>query len=131
MGKVVEATTAVVMMASLLALAPAAGAGTAKYAGTVRTVDSTQGSLVLDDVGPWVGKTESPITPRTVSVSPSTEYFMADRAKDGATGYPGDYVETKARLSDVKVGAFVSVECQRDGGRCTAVKLVVVRPSQP
>jgi len=131
MGKVVETMTAVVVITSLLALAPAAGAGTTKYAGTLRTIDTTKGSLVLDDVGPWVGKTESPITPRTVIVSPSTEYFVADRAKDGATGYPGDYVETKAQLSDVKVGAFVSVECQREGGRCTALKLVVVRPSQP
>jgi hypothetical protein len=131
MGRVVE-IPAVVVIGSLLAVGPAAaGAGAAKYAGTVRAIDSARGSLVLDDVGPWVGKTESPITPRTVSVSPSTEYLIADRAKDGATGYPGDYVETKAQLSDVKVGAFVAVECQRDGGRCAAVKLVVVRPSQP
>ena len=97
----------------------------------VRTIDSTRGSLVLEYVGPWVAKTESPITPRTVIVSPATEYFVADRATDGATGYPGDYVETKAQFSDVKVGAFVSVECQRDGGRCTALKLVVVRLSPP
>jgi hypothetical protein len=116
MGKVVETMTAVVVITSLLVLAPAAGAGTTKYAGTLRTIDTTKGSLVLDDVGPWVGKTESPITPRTVIVSPSTKYFVADRAKDGATGYPGDYVETKAQLADVKVGAFVSVECQREGG---------------
>jgi hypothetical protein len=40
-------------------------------------------------------------------------------------------VQTKAQLDDVKVGAFVSVECEGDSPRCTAVKLVVVRPSQP
>jgi hypothetical protein len=129
MGRLIE--TLAIAIASVLAVAPAAGAETTKYAGTVRTIDSTKGSLVLGDVGPRVGKTESPITPRTVTVAPSTEYFIADRAKDGATGYPGEYVEKKAQLSDITVGAFVSVECQRDGERCTALKLVVVRPSQP
>lgn len=131
MGRVVGTLTALVVIGSLLAVGPAAGADTTKYAGTVRTIDSARGSLVLDDVGPWVGTAESPITPRTITVSPSTEYFVADRAKDGPTGYAGDYAERKAQLSDVKAGAFVSVECQRDGWRCTAQKLVVVRPGQP
>jgi hypothetical protein len=86
--------------------------------------------LVLEDVGPKTGKTESPITPRTIVLSSSTEYYVVDRANDGATGFPGDYTGMKAEASEVKPGAFVSVECQQDGGRCMAQKLVVVKPGQ-
>jgi hypothetical protein len=85
---------------------------------------------VLEDVGPWVAKgPENPITPRAVIVSPSTEYVVADRAKDGATGFPGDYKETRAQPSDLTAGAFIVVESQQATGRCMAVKLTVVRPS--
>jgi hypothetical protein len=83
----------------------------AKFAGTVRTLDSAKGSLVLEDVGPWIGKAETPITPRTITLSSSTEYFVADRAKDGATGFPGEYKEVRAQPSDVKAAAFVFVAC--------------------
>jgi len=120
----------VVVMTGLLAAAQAA-AGPIKYAGAVRTVDTMRGFLVVEDVGPWVGKTETPITPRTIALSPSTEYFVAERAAQGDTGYRNDYVKARANPSEIKVGAFVSVECQPDGDQCTASKLVVVRPSEP
>jgi hypothetical protein len=132
MSKAARTIAGSLMMGLVLAVAGSAGAETAKYAGNVRTIDSTSGSLVLEDVGPWVAKgPETPITPRTVIVSASTEYFVADRSKDGATGFPGDYKETRAQPSDVTVGAFIVVECQQAPGRCVAAKLTVVRPSLP
>ncbi len=118
---------AVGVMTAFMAAAQAA-AGPIKYAGTVRTVDTMRGSLVVEDVGPWVGKTETPITPRAIALSPSTEYFVAERAEAGDTGYRNDYLTVRAHLSEIKVGAFVSVECQPEGDQCTASKLVVVRP---
>jgi hypothetical protein len=120
------------MLLGFLAPPPAA-TGMTRYAGTVRAIDSTTGSLVLNDVGPWVGSAESPITTRMIMVSSITEYRAVSRAADGAapSGYPGDYAETRAQPADVKEGAFVSVECAQDGERCMALKLTVVRPAQP
>jgi hypothetical protein len=128
----VLAVMAISLMLGVLALPPAA-TGMTRYAGTVRAIDSTTGSLVLDDVGPWVGTRESPITPRMIVLSSATEYRAVDRAgaRGAPSGYADDYVETTARPSDVREGAFVSVECERDGEHCMAVKLTVVRPAQP
>jgi hypothetical protein len=120
---------AVVMMMGFLAAAQA-GAGPIRYAGTVRTVDPTRGSLVVEDVGP-AGETDTPITPRTIVLSPSTEYFLTARAERGDSGYRNDYATVRAERSEIKAGAFVSVECQQEGDRCTASKLVVVRISEP
>jgi hypothetical protein len=123
-------TIAVAMMMGFLAAAQA-GAGPIRYAGTVRTVDLTRGSLVVEDVGPSAGETDTPITPRTIVLSPSTEYFVAARAERGDSGYRNDYATVRANRSEIKAGAFVSVECQQEGDRCTASKLVVVRISEP
>jgi hypothetical protein len=131
MSKSGRRITGILVITSVLALAGPVGGASAKFAGTVRTLDSAKGSLVLEDVGPWIGKVETPITPRMITLSPATEYFVADRAKDGPAGFPGEYKEVRAQLSDVKPGAFIFVECQPAGGRCTASKLTVVRPSQP
>jgi hypothetical protein len=128
MGGIVALLSGAVLVAAVLAPAPASSGGTARYAGTVRTIDHGQGSIVLEDVGPWAGASESPITPRTVTVSPTTGFFIADRSPVATTGYRGDYVERKAQLSDVRSGAFVVVECEREGEGCMAQRVVVVRP---
>jgi hypothetical protein len=124
---IVALLSGAVLIAAVLAPAPAASGGTARYAGTVRTIDHGQGSMVLEDVGPWLGASESPITPRAVTVSPATGFFIADRSPLAPTGYQGDYVERKAQLSDVRNGAFVVVECEREGAGCLAQRIVVVR----
>jgi len=131
MSSMGKSVTGLLTMVFGLALAGSASAATAKYAGTVRAIDSAKASLVLEDVGPWVGQAESPITPRTVVLSSSTEYFVADRVKDAPAGFSDDYRETRVQLSEVKAGAFVTVECERESAQCTAVKLTVVRPTQP
>lgn len=128
MSSMGKSVTAIFVVVFGLAVAGFASAATVKYAGTVRALDSAQGSLVLEDVGPWLGQAETQITPRTIALSSSTEYFVADRAKDAPTGFPDDYTETKAQRSEVRAGAFVTVECQHESGPCTATKLTVVRP---
>jgi hypothetical protein len=111
--------------------APAAGAGeyTVRYAGTVRAFDGRW--LVLEDVGPAQDQgAEAAITPRTIQVTPRTALFVAIRAEDAGSGFAGDYRETRAAVADLAVGAFVSVQCQPEGPRCRALKLVIVRTAQ-
>ncbi len=121
----------IAVMTTGLFWAAQAAAGPMRYAGTVRTVDLTTGSLVVEDVGPATRETDTPVTPRTIALGPSTEYFVAERADKGDSGYRNDWATVRASRSEIKVGEFVAVECQQEGDRCTASKLVVVRPSAP
>jgi hypothetical protein len=125
--------TATVLLVTALSLVlawprPARGQ-TVKYAGTVRAFDGS--SLILDDVGPGQEtRTEAPITPRTIAVTPDTAVFVTIRAEDAKSGFAGDYRETRADLSDLKAGAFVTVQCHPEGPRCRAVKLIIVRTAR-
>lgn len=116
-------------LSSLLALSAATGAQTVRYAGTVRAFDGS--SLVLEDVGPGrENRVEAPITPRTIEVTPRTALFAVIRAEDATSGFAGDYRETRAGIADLVVGAFVSVQCQPEGQRCRALRLVIVRTAR-
>ena len=116
-------------LASLLALAVPARAQTMRYAGIVRSFDGTV--LVLDDVGPGQDKRlEVSITSRTIAVTPRTALFVAIRAEDAQSGFPGDFRETRAEIADLEVGAFVTVQCQPEGPRCRALKLTIVRTAR-
>jgi hypothetical protein len=119
----------VVALSLVLAWSMPASAETVRYAGTVRAFDGS--SLVLEDVGPGQeGRHEAPITPRTIAVTPDTALFVTIRAEDARSGFPGDYRETRADISELKVGAFVSVQCQLEGPRCRALKLTIVRTAR-
>ena len=116
-------------LASLLALAIPARAQTMRYAGIVRAFDGR--SLVLDDVGPGQDeRAEASITSRTISVTPHTALFVAIRAEDAQSGFPGDYRETRAEIADLEVGAFVTVQCQPAGHHCRAMRLTIVRTAR-
>jgi hypothetical protein len=118
-------------VAALLALGPlTASAGeVATYAGTVSSIDRARGAFVLQDVGPWLGKSDANIVNRTIVLTPSTALAVANRTWDSTSKFPGDYEESAAQLSDLKEGAFVAVECQPTGAACRALKLTVVQPS--
>jgi hypothetical protein len=115
-------------VASLLALAMPARAQTMRYAGIVRSFDGKV--LVLDDVGPGQNSLEVSITSRTIAVTPRTALFIAIRAEDAQSGFPGDFRETRADIADLEVGAFVTVQCQPEGQRCRALKLTIVRTAR-
>jgi hypothetical protein len=113
-----------------LVLAQPARAQTVRYAGTVRAFNGT--SLVLDDVGPGQpDRLEASITQRTIEVTRRTALFVAIRAEDATSGFPGDYRESSADLGDLRVGAFVSVQCHPEGSRCKALRLTIVRTASP
>jgi hypothetical protein len=116
-------------LAWLLVLVAPARAQTMRYAGIVRAFDGK--SLVLDDVGPGQDKgLEVSITSRTIAVTPRTALFVAIRAEDAQSGFPGDYRETRAQVADLEVGAFVTVQCQPEGPHCRALRLTIVRTAR-
>jgi len=117
------------LLAVLLALAAPARAQAVRYAGIVRSFDGAL--LVLDDVGPAHDKgLEASITARTIAVTPDTAIFVAIRAQDAQSGFPGDFQETRAAIADLEAGAFVTVHCQPEGARCRALKLTIVRTAR-
>ena len=116
-------------LASLLALAVPAQAQRMRYAGIVRSFDGT--ALVLDDVGPGQAKgLKVSITARTIVVTPHTALFVAIRAEDAQSGFPGDFQETRAEIADLEVGGFRDRAVPAGGARCRAVKLTIVRTAR-
>ena len=106
---------------------PASAGGAMTYAGTVSSIDGARGAFVLQDVGPWRGKSEANIVNRTIVLTPSTTFAVASRAWDGTSKFPGDYAESAAQRSDLKEGAFVAVECRPVGEGCRALKLTLIQ----
>jgi hypothetical protein len=116
-------------LVSLLVLASPARGQAVRYAGIVRAFDGKM--LELDDVGRGQeGSREFSITTRTIAVTPRTALYVAIRAEDAQSGFPGDYRETRAEIADLEVGAFVAVQCQPEGQHCRALKLTIVRTAR-
>jgi hypothetical protein len=125
----VERSIIPLVAAILLALTPLpAAAGNASYAGTVSAVGDE--SLVIRDTGPWMGPSNPNVVNRTIVLTPSTAFAVAERAWDGAKSFPGDYAERPATRADLTEGDFVAVECQQMGAGCRAQKLTIVRTDQ-
>jgi hypothetical protein len=129
MTRCAAAVLLVTALVSLLAPAAAAPAQIVRYAGIVRSFDGT--TLVLDDVGRGQdGSLEVAITSRAIAVTPRTELYVAIRAEDAQSGFPGDYRETRGDIADLDVGAFVAVRCQPEGQHCRALRLTIVRTAR-
>src|SRR5262245_19540340 len=128
LGIIAQLTVAVVLVLGPL---PASGGGVVSYAGTVGSVDRAKGSLIIRDVGPWLGRDPAPVTPRTIVLTPSTKVAVAIRTENSTEKFPGDYEEMPAGLVELTEGAFVVVECEPAGSSCRALKLTVVQTDQP
>ena len=109
-----------------------ATAETTSHSGTIGAVDRAVGTIVLDEIGPWRvkgGATE--ITRRTITVTATTEFKLAERVR--ATGRGGgfwEFVEVALRPEELKTGDFVTVKVAHEGWRLTAVTVTLVRPGQ-
>ncbi len=124
---------ALLVAAAVLALGglPAGAAELMKHSGTVLAVDRTAGTLVLGEIGPWrVERGETRITRLTISMVPVTEFTLAERATDGAAGFPGAFLELPLDPWYVKEGDFVTVTCLHEGQRLTALKVTVSKPDE-
>src|SRR5262245_40658204 len=69
---------------------PASGGDVVSYAGIVSSIDRARGTLVVRDVGPWHGGSPAPVTPRSITLTPSTKITVASRTWEAtATSFPG------------------------------------------
>jgi hypothetical protein len=107
-------------------------AATARHSGVIISLDKTAGTIVVGDMGPRLKSGQSKLAPRTVRVTPATEFVHVKRAGGAApSGWVGDYVETKLAAWDVKPGEWVTIVTESEPQRLTAVKITVVDSSEP
>jgi hypothetical protein len=110
-----------------LALAgPASGQVVEKHSGVIVDADEKAGTLVLAEIGPWKTRAGATvITRRTIVFTPETEFAIAFRAEEVASGFPNDFVEAPLEPWAVYVGDHVTIVCRHDGPRFVALKLTV------
>lgn len=107
-----------------------ADAATARHSGVVMTVNQAAGTVVVGDMGPRLKNGDSKMAPRTVRVTPSTDFVRVKREPGAApSGWVGDYTETKLAAWTVKPGDWVTITTE--GEHLTAVKIIVVDTSEP
>ena len=111
----------------VLALATSASAQEVmKHSGVIIDADEKASTLVLAEVGPWKTRAGATvITPLTIVFTPETEFAIAFRAEEPASGFPNDFVETPLEPWAVYVGDHVTILCRHDGTRLVALKLTV------
>lgn len=122
---------AVILAAAFVAPVLPASAETMNHSGTIGAMDRAAGTMVLEEIGPWRvkgGTTE--ITRRTIAVTPSAEFKLAERTPGaGPAGWIGGFVEKEIPSGELKAGDFVTVKVAHEGRRLTALAVTVVRPS--
>lgn len=135
MSKLARICAAGLLGLAMLPMASTAAWGAAaatSYSGNVLEVDQTAARIVVGDMGPLLDNGKSEITPRSVRVTPSTDFATAKRASGAApSGWIGDYVETTLAAWEVKPGDFVTVTVRPDQRGSEALKITVVDTSEP
>jgi len=97
------------------------------YAGDVLAVDTATGRIVIGDMGPLLNDGRSEITPRTILLTPSTEFTRVARTRGVApSGWIGDFVTTRLAPSDIRPGDFVAVTVTPEANGAQALKITVV-----
>lgn len=102
-----------------------------KHSGSVLAYDLADGTLVLGEVGPW--KTErgvTKLTERRIELTRDTEYVFVRRA-DAANGFEGDFVEEPLPPELVMLDDFVTIECEHQGSRMIALRVLVMDVELP
>ena len=115
-----------VLLALVLVAASAAdGAGPTAYSGTVVTIDSQEGVLILDEIGPWrVEQGKTVTNRRTIQVTAGTTFNRFIRVNvPGA--FAGDFLEVALDADDVTPGDFVTAQCIDERGRLVALRVTV------
>jgi hypothetical protein len=116
-------------IALVLALAlagPASAQEVMTHSGIILDADERAGTLVLGEVGPWKLRAGATVITRlTIVFTPETEFTIAFRAEEPASGFPNDFVEAPIDPAGVFVGDHVTILCRHDGARLVALKLTV------
>jgi hypothetical protein len=111
----------------VLGLAAPARAEETRLSGSIVSISDGEGTFVLSEVGPWTGEEgEAAGTPRTITLTPDTEYVAVRRAESAPSGFAGDFVETPIGPESITLNDWVTVEGHRDGGRIVATRITLV-----
>ena len=104
-----------------------ATAGASDHSGTVVSVDTTAGMLVIGEIGPWqIREGKTLITERTIAVAPSTRFVAVRRSREaGPSGWIGELVEMPLDPWAVKEGDFVTVRATSEDTGLRAEKVTV------
>jgi len=106
------------------AVAPA-DAETVRFSGTVTEIDAAAGSMVVEEIGPWIqSRGAHVVSEHVVALQPSTKFVVFIRV-DAPGRFAGDFVEVALEATDVSPGDFVTVEASREGDRLVAVTVTV------
>lgn len=119
---------AALVLAGVLGAGPAVAAEVVRHSGTLRSVDAAAGRVVLGEIGPWRvigGRTQ--VTELSIRIGADTHVLVVRRAPNASSGFVGDFVEEPARVSSLRPGDFLTVDCVHAGPHTTAHMLIVVR----
>lgn len=122
--------TWMVLALTVAAAAPALATETTRHSGTVVMIDPARGSLVIEEVGPWVVKDGvTVVTRRSIVLTSATKFNMFMRV-DVPGRFAHDFIEVALDPGDVSPGDFVTAECIRRGGRLVALTVTVAEVSE-
>ncbi len=121
------------VLASMLVMlgltASVSAAENAKHSGSIVSIAEDARTFMLAEIGPWPLRDRATvITYRTVTLVPETEFAIVARANAAASGFEGDFVETRLGPEDVYLNDYVTVDCRHEGKRLVALKITVIEP---
>jgi hypothetical protein len=107
----------------------AQAAETESHSGLLTMIDSARQTLTPSEMGPWTGLDTRPIM-RSIPLTPATQVHLVRRSQEAmGGGWPGGYVESRLKVTEVHPGDFATVRVARHGRKLSAVSIDVVRPS--
>ena len=94
-----------------------------RHSGTIVAIDEKTDSIVVEELGPWHGKTV--VMALRILIAPNAPIMVARRSANAPSGFVGDYVEEPLAPWGLAPGDFVTVECRHVGKRLIGVKITV------
>ena len=113
------------VMAWLLAAAPAGAAALEKHSGVVTGVEGSQ--ITIEEMGPWLGPETKPMR-RAFQLTSATRVERVERTAKGSEGWSWAYVSRPLESSDLRPGDYVTVTVDPEERRNAAIEVQAVRP---
>jgi hypothetical protein len=111
----------------LLVTTPALAREGARHSGPMVSENMKQDTVTIAEMGPWHGTKTHPVR-REFRLAPSTKVELAVRSSE-SRGFEGAFAERPMKATDLRVGDYVTVTVQHEGGKLVATEVEIVRPS--
>jgi hypothetical protein len=113
------------VLAWLLAAAPAEAATLEKHSGVVTGIEGTR--ITIDEMGPWLGPDTKPMR-RVFELTSATRVERVERTATGSEGWSWSYVGRPEEPSDLRPGDYVTVTVDPEKRRSAAIEVQAVQP---